>query len=106
MRKFAIAGLRLRKRQVTTVPESSARPVPDLFRRDFTATVPNTKYVGDITYLPVGDGEFLYLATVTDCFSRSRWAGRSPTTCALAGHRRAPGSRPGPRQPGRRRLSQ
>lgn len=71
MRKFAIAGLRLRKRQVTTVPESSARPVPDLFRRDFTATVPNTKYVGDITYLPVGDGEFLYLATVTDCFSRS-----------------------------------
>lgn len=70
MRKVAIAGLRLRKRQVTTVPESSARPVPDLFRRDFTAAVPNTKYVGDITYLPVGDGEFLYLATVTDCFSR------------------------------------
>jgi transposase InsO family protein len=24
----------------------------------------------DITYLPVGDGEFLYLATVIDCFSR------------------------------------
>lgn len=26
--------------------------------------------MGDITYLPVGDGEFLYLATVLDCFSR------------------------------------
>jgi hypothetical protein len=24
----------------------------------------------DITYLPVGDGESLYLATVIDCFSR------------------------------------
>ncbi|MGS2592005.1 IS3 family transposase [Streptomyces hebeiensis] len=70
MRKYGIAGLRLRKRQVTTVPEPSATPVPDLFRRDFTATAPNTKYVGDITYLPVGDGQFLYLATVIDCFSR------------------------------------
>ncbi|MFJ9909333.1 IS3 family transposase [Streptomyces sp. NPDC101152] len=70
MRKFGIAGLRLRKRQVTTVPEPSATPVPDLFRRDFTASAPNTQYVGDITYLPVGDGEFLYLATVIDCFSR------------------------------------
>lgn len=70
MRKYGIAGLRLRKRQVTTVPEPSATPVPDLLGRDFTATAPNTKYVGDITYLPVGDGEFLYLATVIDCFSR------------------------------------
>ncbi|MFI8187193.1 IS3 family transposase [Actinacidiphila glaucinigra] len=70
MRKFGIAGLRLRKRQVTTVPEASATPVPDLLGRDFTASEPNIKYVGDITYLPVGDGEFLYLATVIDCFSR------------------------------------
>ncbi|MFG2682124.1 IS3 family transposase, partial [Streptomyces sp. NPDC048392] len=70
MRKFGIAGLRLRKRVTTTVPEPSATPVPDLFRRDFTASMPNAKYVGDITYLPVGDGEFLYLATVIDCFSR------------------------------------
>ncbi|GFH38264.1 hypothetical protein SCWH03_45060 [Streptomyces pacificus] len=69
MRKYGIAGLRLRRRQVTTVPEPSASPVPDLLGRDFTATAPNTKYVGDITYLPVGDGEFLYLATVIDCFS-------------------------------------
>ncbi|MFE7045757.1 IS3 family transposase [Streptomyces atratus] len=76
MRKYGIVGLRLRKRQVTTVPEPSATPVPDLFRRDFTASAPNTKYVGDITYLPVGDGEFLYLATVIDCFSR-RLAGWS-----------------------------
>ncbi|MFY1678348.1 IS3 family transposase [Streptomyces sp. WMMC905] len=70
MRKYGIAGLRLRRRQVTTVPEPSAAAMPDLLGRDFTASAPNTKYVGDITYLPVGDGEFLYLATVIDCFSR------------------------------------
>jgi transposase InsO family protein len=70
MRKYNIAGLKLRKRHVTTVPEPSATPVPDLLGRDFTATAPNIKYVGDITYLPLGDGEFLYLATVIDCFSR------------------------------------
>jgi len=70
MRKFQIAGIRLRRRVRTTVPEPSATPVPDLFHRDFTAPEPGVKYMGDITYLPVGDGRFLYLATVLDCFSR------------------------------------
>jgi transposase InsO family protein len=70
MRKFAIAGFRKRRKHVTTVADPDASPVPDLFQRDFTADAPNTKYMGDITYLPVGDGEFLYLATVLDCFSR------------------------------------
>ncbi|MER7130106.1 IS3 family transposase, partial [Streptosporangium saharense] len=31
---------------------------------------PNIRYVGDITYLPVGEGRFLYLATVLDLGSR------------------------------------
>jgi transposase InsO family protein len=55
MRKFHIVGLHLRKKVRTTVPEPSATPVPDLLQRDFTAQVPNTKYVGDITYLPIGN---------------------------------------------------
>lgn len=70
MRKFRIIGTHLRKKVRTTVPEPSATPVPDLFKRDFTAPEANLKYMGDVTYLPVGDGEFLYLATVIDCFSR------------------------------------
>jgi transposase InsO family protein len=70
MRKFSITGIRLRKKVRTTVPEPSATPVADLFGRDFTAPEPGLKYMGDITYLPVGDGRFLYLATVLDCFSR------------------------------------
>ncbi|WP_372412218.1 IS3 family transposase [Streptomyces luteireticuli] len=76
MRKFGITGLHLRKTVRTTVPEPSPAPVPDLLQRDFTANTPNTKYVGDITYLPVGDGKFLYLATVLDLCSK-RLAGWS-----------------------------
>jgi transposase InsO family protein len=76
MRVFDIVGLHLRKKVRTTVPEPSHQKVPDLLKRDFTAQEPNRRYVGDITYLPVGDGRFLYLATVIDLCSR-RLAGWS-----------------------------
>ncbi len=70
MRMFSITGIRLRRRVRTTVPDPATSPVSDLFQRDFTATEPDLKYMGDITYLPLAGGEFLYLATVLDCFSR------------------------------------
>ncbi|MGV4985751.1 IS3 family transposase [Streptomyces sp. NRAIS4] len=70
MREYAITGIRLRRRVRTTVVDPASPLVPDLFRRDFTAPEPNLKYMGDITYLPLAGGEFLYLATVLDCFSR------------------------------------
>lgn len=76
MRRIGLQGVHLRKKVRTTVPEPAATPVPDLLRRDFTASEPNTKYVGDITYLPIGDGQFLYLATVLDLCSK-RLAGWS-----------------------------
>ncbi|MFD3621752.1 IS3 family transposase [Streptomyces sp. NPDC058676] len=82
MRRIGLQGVHLRKKIRTTVPEPSATPVPDLLKRDFTEHAPNTKYVGDITYLPVGDGQFLYLATVLDLHSK-RLAGWS-----IAGHMR------------------
>ncbi|BBZ56371.1 hypothetical protein MPHO_33630 [Mycolicibacterium phocaicum] len=53
----------------TTTPDPANQKVPDLLGRDFTATAPNVKYVGDITYLPLATGANLYLATVIDCFS-------------------------------------
>ena len=76
MRAHAIAGLRLRRRVRTTIPEPADQKVPDLLGRDFTAPAPNQRYVGDITYLPIADGSNLYLATVIDCFSRrlAGWA--------------------------------
>ncbi len=44
-------------------------PAPDLLGRDFTATAPGQKLVGDITYLPTQEG-WLYLATVIDLHTR------------------------------------
>jgi transposase InsO family protein len=76
MRQEQIAGLRLRRRVRTTIPEPANQTVPDLLGRDFTAEAPNQRYVGDITYLPIADGSNLYLATVIDCHSRrlAGWA--------------------------------
>ncbi|MET7635368.1 IS3 family transposase [Streptomyces sp. NPDC001773] len=83
MRASGIEGVRLRRRHRTTVPDPAAAKAPDLIRRDFTAGKPNTKYVGDITYLPIDGGKFCYLATVIDLASR-RLAG-----WAIADHMRA-----------------
>lgn len=76
MRGAGIAGYRRRRRVKTTVPDPANQKVPDLLGRDFTALVPNAKYVGDITYLPLATGANLYLATVIDCCSRrvTGWA--------------------------------
>jgi transposase InsO family protein len=76
MTEHGIAGIRLRRKVRTTIPEPADAKVPDLVKRDFTAEAPNRKYVGDITYLPIADGSNLYLATVIDCCSRklAGWA--------------------------------
>jgi transposase InsO family protein len=55
-------------RPVTTVA-GDAGQIPDLLGRDFTAEVPATKLVGDITYIRTWDG-WLYLATVLDCCTK------------------------------------
>ncbi|MFE3387421.1 IS3 family transposase [Streptomyces anulatus] len=76
MRASGTEGVRLRRRHRTTVPGPAAAKAPDLIGRDFTADKPNTKYVGDITYLPIEGGKFCYLATVIDLASRrlAGWA--------------------------------
>ncbi|MEW2290866.1 IS3 family transposase [Streptomyces sp. NPDC047841] len=69
MPSINLAGV-LRRRHRTTITDPAAAKAPDLIGRDFTASEPNTKYAGDITYLPVNSGKFLYLATVIDLASR------------------------------------
>ncbi|WP_448238841.1 MULTISPECIES: IS3 family transposase [Microbacterium] len=70
MREHALAGIRLRRRVKTTIPDQSGRKFPDLIGRDFSTGEPNRRYVGDITYLPIADGSNLYLATCIDLGSR------------------------------------
>lgn len=70
MREHRLAGIRLRRRVKTTIPDQSARCFPDLIGRDFSVGDPGRRYVGDITYLPIADGTNLYLASCIDLGSR------------------------------------
>ena len=70
MRTHNIIGVNLRKPKKTTIKDQGARVFDDLIKRKFKAEAPNQIYVGDITYLPCGQGQFLYLATVIDVCSR------------------------------------
>ena len=69
MRQRDLVGRHLRRRKRTTIPDPAAPPAPDLIGRDFTATTPDQRWCGDITYLRVGAG-WLYLATVIDIATR------------------------------------
>ncbi len=69
MREHGIEGRHQRRRRNLTKQDPAAAPAPDLLGRDFTASAPNLKWCGDITYIPVGESAFVYLATVIDLFS-------------------------------------
>jgi transposase InsO family protein len=43
--------------------------MPDLVKRDFTATRPGVEFVGDITDIHAWQG-VIYLETVIDCYSK------------------------------------
>jgi transposase InsO family protein len=62
---------------------------PNLLARNFTVARANTFWVGDVTYIPTGEG-WLYLAVVLDLFSRRivGWAMGEAITAELASRAR------------------
>lgn len=58
-----------RSRKGTTRQAAKFADIPDLVQRDFTASAPGAKLVGDITYVRTWEG-WLYVALVIDCYSR------------------------------------
>lgn len=60
-----------KKRRVVCTTDSRGNEliVGNLLSRDFVATAPNKKWVGDITYVSTDEG-WLYLASVMELFSR------------------------------------
>ena len=64
-----IVGHHPRKRRSLTKPDEGAPPLPDLVGRLFDPDEPDHTWVGDITYVPTGEG-WLYLASVIDLASR------------------------------------
>ena len=57
-------------RHSLTDQDPAAGPIPDLVNRDFTASAPGEKMVGDITYIPTWEG-WVFLATVIDCYTKA-----------------------------------
>jgi transposase InsO family protein len=70
MRLHQMAALRRRKYYPrTTHREPGVTPAPNRLNQDFSAAMPNQKWVSDFTYIETGEG-WLYLAVVLDLFSR------------------------------------
>jgi transposase InsO family protein len=67
------AGLRCKTRHRFKAPLAAGQAqtvAPNQLNREFTVYAPDKAYVGDITYLPTGEG-WLYLAVVLDLCSRA-----------------------------------
>ncbi len=75
MRELGLVACQPRPWRPSTTQQGAAGSIPDLVNRDFSATAPGEKMVGDITYIPTWEG-WLYLATVIDCSTRkvAGWA--------------------------------
>ena len=75
MRIHGIVGVHKPAKVRTTIPAEDNPPMPDLIGRRFAPGASDVAWVGDITYIPTGEG-WLYLASVLDLGSR-RWLGYS-----------------------------
>ncbi len=69
MRAAGLVGCHRRRRARTTVADPAHAPAPNLVARDFTAPAPDRLWLGDIMYLPTGEG-WPYLAVLLDAHSR------------------------------------
>lgn len=69
MATHGLVGVHKPAKVRTTIPAEDAPPIPDLIGRGFAPAAPDVAWVGDITYVPTGEG-WLYLASVLDLGSR------------------------------------
>jgi transposase InsO family protein len=71
MQQANIHSLRKRAYKATTNSKHSYPIAPNLLNRQFSASMPSSAWVGDITYIPTDEG-WLYTAIVKDLCSVSR----------------------------------
>jgi len=86
-RRMKHLGLRAKakkKFKVTTDSKHNLPVAPNLLNRDFTASKPNQKWAGDISYIWTDEG-WMYLAVVIDLYSRAvvGWSMQSTMTKQL-----------------------
>ena len=89
MRLEQLKGCPRRHFRATTQRNLAHRAAKDLLQRDFTAALPNQRWVADITYIATSQGS-IYLAIVMDLYSRrivgwsmSQWMSRRIVVNAL-----------------------
>jgi putative transposase len=75
---------RHRRYPVTTQRQPGVIPAPNRLNQDFSATLANSKWVSDFTYIDTAQG-WLYLAIILDLFSRKviGWAMSAQMNTAL-----------------------
>ncbi len=69
MKKWGMVAKMQRLFKTTTRVNKKQPALPNLLQQNFTATVPNSKWVADISYIRILEG-WLYLAVVLDLYSR------------------------------------
>lgn len=70
MRELGLQGKKRRRYRPQTTDSNHSLPIaPNRLERNFSATAPNQKWCGDISYIETLEG-WLYLAVVIDLFSR------------------------------------
>ena len=69
MRDNGIKIIRTQKYKATTDSNHAFNIAPNLLDQDFSATGPNQKWAGDISYIWTSEG-WLYLAVILDLYSR------------------------------------
>lgn len=85
MQRQGLRAKAAKKFKATTYSNHGLPVAPNVLQQDFTAAMPNQKWVGDITYLWTAEG-WLYLAVVIDLYSRMvvGWAMAERMTADLA----------------------
>jgi putative transposase len=69
MKKSGIEAKMKKRFKITTKANPKAKAAPNLLQQDFTAEMPNQRWVADFTYVATSEG-WLYVAIVLDLFSR------------------------------------
>ena len=70
MRVLGLKAIIRRRFKVTTDSHHNKAVAPNLLKQDFVMNRANQAWVGDITYIRVGQHQWVYLAVVMDLYSR------------------------------------